>query len=238
MSRIDNTFTPGTLFEESVERIPLRIEEGLIKSYPIERVAESIASLFNLQYNGKVNALNPIRGITTTNGEIRITSENGADKIISVEVTNEDIIEDMDRHFLKYGWFNFRTDGNVHKYERKFGDRFSAKQLLNVTNRLYHIMPSTLIGKVTTQGLVPKSSKTYGFSNEERIYLSVYEPSADDVNDFKLMKGDWNKDYSAVEVHVDKIPETQSFFFDPRWPDSVFTFEPIPSSAIKIVEIK
>ena len=40
----------------------------------------------------------------------------------------------------------------------------------------------------------------------------------------------------VVEVNLNELKSDQAFFFDPRWKNSIFTFEPIPNTAIKIME--
>lgn len=234
MARIDKTYGPGTLFGESVDRFPILIKEGLIKSYPVSAVARAISQLFTLEFEGKISLGARIRE-KSSNGRIWVSTENGNDEVIYVEVDNPEIIENMDNHFLKYGWFNYRTDGNVRRYERKFGDRFSVRQLRNVTDEIYHITTVDLRKKIEREGLIPKASKTLGFTNDERIYFSLEKPTPSDISAFKSMKS-LDKPCIVVGVSLEKLPTGQSFFFDPRWQNSIFTFEPIPMGAVRIID--
>lgn len=234
MARIDNTYKPGSLFGEAVDRFPLLIKEGLIKSYPVSAVAKAISDIFTLDFEGNVSLGAKMRE-KPVNGRIWITTENGDDEVIFVELNNTGILDDMNHYFLKYGWFDYRSDDNIYRYERKFGDRFSVRQLRNVTSEIYHITTIDLKKKIEREGLVPKESKTPGFNNEDRLYFMLEKPTPDDISAFSSMK-QFDKPCIVVGVDLGKLPSGQSFFFDPRWQNSIFTFEPIPKNAIRILD--
>lgn len=242
MGRMGENVTSHTLFDVMVEKRPLLIKEGLITTYPTESVIDSIAEHNGLSINGKwKDTIDSMRGKENEpNGDIRISKPNGTDEIIVVTLPREsELFDKINAHMLKYGWFNYRTDGNddnvEYMFEKKFGDRFTVGQLLNMTDKIYHVTSSRLKKKILGQGLVPKKSKTPGFDNEPRIYFRADIPSKEQAYDLNLMKGD-NAPPVVVEVDLNKLNKKQSFFFDARWKNSIFTFEPIPSSAIRVMD--
>ena len=58
---------------------------------------------------------------------------------------------------------------------------------MNITDKIYHIGPSNIIDKVKKQGLIPKESKSPGFYNEPRIYLS-FEKDYYDLEDLASIR--------------------------------------------------
>ena len=223
---------------------PLTITEGLITTYPTDKVIKSLTGNFNLTVNGKTNEIDilwKVRGLEPPkpNGDIKVEKPNGYDETIVVTLPRgSEFYDAINSHLLKYGWFNYRTDeeGSSLKYcyEKKFGDRFSVKQILNVTNYIYHVTSVALKRKIKTQGLAPKESKTPGFTNEPRIYFRPDLPTLEDATALVSMKEIQNKPM-VVEVDLRKLNPNQSFFFDSRWRNSIFTFEPVPPTAIRIM---
>jgi hypothetical protein len=239
MDRLGGNTHPITSFDLSVNVRPLIIKEGLIMTYPTESVVAAIAEHNGLSINGKnINTLSALKG-KEPSGDIRVSSENGEDEIIVVTLLKgSDKFDGINAHMLKYGWFNYRTDEYddrlEHMYEKKFGDRFTVGQLLNLTDKIYHITSSVLRKKISSQGLVPKESKTPGFSNEPRVYFRLDVPTKGMAGDLMNMKFS-NEPPVVIEVDLRKMNPSQAFFFDPRWINSIFTFEPIPVNAIRVM---
>ena len=243
MKRMGETVYSTEQFDMLVDIRPLLIKEGLITTYPTDSVVKAIADHSNLSVNGKWKS--GIRGAmdgieTRPSGDIRIERPNGKDDVIVVTLQkNSDAFDNVNAHMLKYGWYNSRTDENndtiEYSFEKKFGDRFTVRQLRKMTNKIYHVTSSKLRKKIISQGLIPKESKTLGFSNGSRIYFRPDLPSKDMARNFMDLKLD-KEPPIAVEVDLDGLNSDQAFFFDPRWKNSIFTFEPIPNTAIKIME--
>lgn len=243
MKRMGETVYSTEQFDMLVDIRPLLIKEGLITTYPTDSVVKAIADHSNLSVNGKWKS--GIRGAmdgieTRPSGDIRIERPNGKDDVIVVTLQkNSDAFDNVNAHMLKYGWYNSRTDENndtiEYSFEKKFGDRFTVRQLRKMTNKIYHVTSSKLRKKIISQGLIPKESKTLGFSNGPRIYFRPDLPSKDMARNFMDLKLD-KEPPIAVEVDLDGLNPDQAFFFDPRWKNSIFTFEPIPNTAIKIME--
>ena len=229
---------PNGLFDAARKRFPLIIKEGLIVTYPTESVVNAIAEQNNLSINGKYRLFSFAEW--TPDGDIRVSKPNGEQETIVVTLPfGSDKFYNINAHMLKYGWFNYRTDesndGIEYAFEKKFGDRFTVNQLLNLTDKIYHVTSSVLKKKITSQGLVPKESKTPGFSNEPRVYFRLDVPTKGMAYDLMNLKFS-NEPPIVVEVDLRILKPEQAFFFDPRWRNSIFTFEPIPVNAIRVME--
>ena len=231
------------MYEAMKAMHPLIIKEGLIMTYPTEMVIKSIAEHYNLSVNGETNEISSLlRGSSPgVSGDIKTIYPNGEDEIIVVKLPRgSEIFDGINSHMLKYGWFNFRTDENdgvEYMFEKKFGDRFTVGELSNMTEKIYHITSSRLKKKILSQGLVPKASKTPGFINEPRIYFRLDLPSIDMARGLMNMKFE-NEPPVVFEVNLKSLNPKQAFFFDPRWGNSIFTFEPIPPTALTAIEEK
>ena len=242
MERMGETVTSFQPFDLLTDRQPLLIKEGLITTYPTEKVVETISSMYHLTISGKKNSptYDKLREYEDENGDITVKRPNEKDDIIVVTLSDADNrFKDINAHLLKYGWVNYRTDeiSNGYKFyfEKKFGDRFTVKQLRKMTDKIYHATRAKLRKKIMNQGLIPKESKTYGLNNEPRIYFRVDVPSKDMAEDLGRMKGD-DSPAIVVEIDLSKLKQSQSFFFDGRWPNSIFTFEPIPAAALRVMD--
>ena len=238
MDRIGGECNSSGLFDLVRRMNPLIIKEGLIMTYPTESVINVIAENNNLSINGEYKSFS--FNTTAPDGDIRISKPNGEQEIIVVTLPlGSDKFDGINAHMLKYGWFNYRTDEHdeyvEYMFEKKFGDRFTVGQLLNLTDKIYHITSSVLKKKISSQGLVPKESKTPGFSNEPRIYFRLDVPTKDMAYDLMNLKFS-NEPPVVIEVDLRKMNPSQAFFFDPRWRNSIFTFEPIPVNAVRIME--
>ena len=241
MERMGEKVNSFHSFDLATQRHPLIIKEGLIQTYPTDRVVDAVAKNAHLKVWGETgNQLNTLRQKPKPfNGEIGVVYFNGNDENILVKIPSENLkaFENINAHLLKYGWVNFKQkivdDKTFFYFEKKFGDRFTTEQLLNITDKIYHVTNSSLENKILKQGLIPKQSKTPGFNNEPRIYFLPNPPTKDEAYEIVRMKG---KDEQPIiaEVDLKSLKKNQAFFFDSRWANSFFTFEPIPIAAITI----
>jgi hypothetical protein len=125
-------------------------------------------------------------------------------------------------------------------YEAKTGEQFNIPP---DKTKAYHVTPDILLDKIRGEGLVPKTESKLA-DHPERIYLFL---NSEDTP--KQMVGAiWNsltddkkraiKDYYLLEVDLKKLPD-HKFYLDPQSSltyISIFTTNPIPKSAIKIID--
>lgn len=245
---IRETETPNTsVLEKWRKHYPFVITEGLIQSYPEESVAHTIAQLYNLTLGSWEYG---------DNGRIKVkdgAGNNGKRILISLTKEGMEFLDGINNHMLKYGWFlaeqEYTFEGMRVVFEKKFGDRYSVADLLKKPGNkfLYHITSSKIAEKISRQGFVPKSH------TEEYLKTSDAFKNGDDVNGrvyFFIVKPDdsmvrtWGRvacsrtggEPVLITVNPEFIDKNVSFFMDPRWANGVFTYEPIPPSAIYSIE--
>ncbi len=238
MKRMGESLPNFSYYEVLMNQKPLLIKEGLIMTYPTDNVVSILSSLYGLKINNKTNLLGRNEE-KNENGNINVVKLNGEEDTIIITLKNNSLFNDINAHCLKYGWVNYRTDeenkNKIYYFEKRFGDRFTANALKNMCKKIYHITSSTLKNKILKQGLVPKESKTHGFKNEPRIYFRIDLPSKEQAYSLNLMK--FNLAPPIVfEIDVEKLDKSHAFFFDSRWQNSIFTFEPIPVNAIRLMD--
>lgn len=241
IKRMGEDISPLSFWDKIIDEKPIFLKEGLIASYNGEMVLNAICDSFHLRRNGKTHkiSLEPLRGIEHVYiGDAFLTKENEED-IIKVRLdADEDFIDVIKKRLEKYGWNLFRTDKDednktIFSFEKRYPTSFYARNILNITDKIYHIGPSNIIDKVKKQGLIPKESKSPGFYNEPRIYLS-FEKDYYDLEDLASIR---DVDSMVIfEIDVTKLNSEHKFFWDGRMPNAFFTLEPIPPKAINIIK--
>ena len=180
MKRMGENISPLSFWDKMIDENPIIIKEGLITSYNGEIVLNAICDSFHLRKNGQTKiSIEPLRGTEYIYiGDAYITKEN-EEEIIKVRLdTNEDFIDIIKKRLEKYGWNLFRKDKDennkyIFSFEKRFPTSFVARNILKITDKIYHVGPSNIVEKVKRQGLIPKESKSPGFYNEPRIYLGM-----------------------------------------------------------------
>lgn len=240
MKRMGENISPTSFWDKIIDEKPIFLKEGLIASYNGEMVLNAICDSFHLRRNGKTHkiSLEPLRGIEHVYiGDAFLTKENEED-IIKVRLdADEDFIDVIKKRLEKYGWNLFRTDKDednktIFSFEKRYPTSFYARNILNITDKIYHIGPSNIIDKVKKQGLIPKESKSPGFYNEPRIYLS-FEKDYYDLEDLASIR---DVDSMVIfEIDVTKLNPEHKFFWDGRMPNAFFSLEPISPNAITVI---
>lgn len=244
--------TPGTSVLDTFHRhYPIVIKEGLIKTYPAESVVLVMSHLFDL-YCGNSGY--------GKNGQIKLkkdekeSSDFSEDRIIIVlNPVSDNLIDGINNHMLKYGWFmgeeNENPDGSlVLVYEKKYGDRYSVDDILKKPGDkyLYHITSSKVAEKIKRQGFVPKSHTEFLIADKglrakagerDRVYFFIERPSDFEVVSWGGMAVDRSGGVpTLITIDPEAIDKKVSFFVDPRWRNGVFTYEPISPSSIVNIE--
>lgn len=242
--------TPGTSVLDTYHRnYPLNIKEGLIKTYPTERVVLVMSHLFDL-YCGNSGY--------GKNGRIKIKKDNYAEPdeeriVIALENFAKNLVDGINNHMLKYGWFMAEENRNpddslVFVYEKKFGDRYSVDDMLKKPGDryLYHITSSKVAEKIKNDGFVPKSHTGYLIADKEfrgqpdeanRVYFYIEKPTDFDIMSWGNVACDRSGGVPAlITIDLEAISKNISFFVDPRWRKGIFTYEPISPEAIVNIE--
>ena len=239
MKRMGENISPLSFWDKMIDENPIIIKEGLITSYNFEMLLNDICYYFHLRKNCQTKiSIEPLRGTEYIYiGDAYITKEN-EEEIIKVRLdTNEDFIDIIKKRLEKYGWNLFRKDKDennkyIFSFEKRFPTSFVARNILKITDKIYHVGPSNIVEKVKRQGLIPKESKSPGFYNEPRIYFSF----ENDYNWDMIASIREVKSMVTFEIDVTKLNPEHKFFWDGRMPNAFFSLEPIPFTAITVIE--
>ncbi len=228
-------YADGDFYDVVHQVYPINLTEGLIDTYPAELVVKTIGNLYNLYPVVENNAL----------GVIKIKEKSNKETVIDIVLYSYDekTATGIRKHFLKYGYFLSLEDVPAVgksarlRFEKRFGDRFTKKNIKTKTTTLYHVAPAKSVEKILRQGLTPRQERTYNNSKEngdmEKVYLYLEHPDASDLTYFQWRFGD----IAIFEIDVDKLQDNISFFYDPRLNKAMFTYEPITPQAIKLEQI-
>jgi hypothetical protein len=177
---------------------------------------------------------------------------------INVDYVNQQTLDKINDFMDNNGWFptNIKSSGGVNgKYSLKVNDflrqrnveigyesRLNGEMIPNKT-KAYHVTPDIFVDNVLDNGLTPKTESKLS-DHPERIYLFL-NPD----NTFKQMVkvlfnslSDEKKksiyEYKVLEIDLTQLPN-HKFFLDPQSSPtymSIFTLQPIPKSAIKVID--
>ena len=243
MKRMGEDLSTYSIWDMIMIDNPIVINEGLITTYDSNIVLDAICKSFHLRKNGNhiENMIMVLKNKETIyiGDAFLIKGENDEDIIKIVLDTNENFIETIKQRMSKYGWSLYRRDKNLNNktefmFEKRYPECFTTTQLLKVINSLYHVAPNGVINKILKQGLVPKTSKTLGFSNEPRIYLWLQRMNDIDWSTMiNLRRNDHGK---TLKIDLTKLDLDHKFYIDQRIPNALFSLEPIPPSAIEILK--
>jgi len=212
----EDTYHLDMVFENY--RLPVIIQEGLIKSYDVDSVIAFISKAFGLKNN-------IYKGI----------GQNNCEKIIIQIPKDFDNKNKLDYYLNKYGWFLSREDEENEyiklNYEKKYDEFMYSFQIKMSTQYLYHVTDEKNVDNILKKGLKPKSkTNSDGYMNNERVYLYLNEP------DKTEMLISVSKNPITLRINLDKMNKTTKFYFDPRIENAFYTYEPIPNSAIEILK--
>lgn len=243
----------GFLFEAFFKDKPYIIEEGLIKTYPIDRVIFALSGLFDLykeeDYTERYKTLYKLDNGEEVefNGVIEKQSSKNKTNRILIKVKNDNFNQnDFDKYLLKYGWFcasSYKMEGYKNiicfVYEKKFD--VEVTDFVNEKRYVYHICPNIYLNKIDNKGLVPKYSSWNVFSNPERVYFLINEPSHEDFTNIALNFAGGKEIYSEndgwsllkVDVSANK---NAKFYFDPRMKGGIYTMDNISPDSIEIID--
>lgn len=201
------------------------LQEGLIRTYPIEKSREYLIKLYDFDEN-----------------QVEIFNDNGVDKLRFIIPNNTNIITKVKKAMDLCGYFS-----SVEK-EYPYIDKwvylnFEPKNQDDVNDYvremkvIYHVTQEKNVDKITKIGLTPRFKNPL-FSYPERIYLFVEETPPDEIygltKQLKNVKNDEAKHYLLI-LDVTKIPNNVNFYLDPNYGYGLYTKDNIPPTAIKEV---
>lgn len=215
------------------------INEGLIMSYPFEKVVKSLKKKF------RFNDEQVIHRTIENNGEfVTLIS------IILPFNSTKTELGNIDNFMNTCGFFKTQVFKRIGEsangiliYEPKYSHDISNK-IREECSVIYHSAPNICLNKILKRGLVP-SNKNALFYYPDRAYCMIGDymtkeqlltlknvqmvrnhQRPQDRNPYDDLK------YSLLTIDVDKIPMDVKMYIDPMAPNAFFTYDVIPPNAI------
>lgn len=225
---------PFSLCEQFTKTInDKRLIEGLIKSYPFEKIFKHIKDYLNFtdSYEDYVNKPKKYSGFVTIieldNGEMAF------DIIYQDTLNNGEKIKDL-MSFAGY----YETDNE--EYEGGFKRKVFTPKFINKVNEvvyekefIYHITLGKLIDKIKKSGLCPRNGRKQNLNNPDRIYFLLNEPDYDTLD---LLLPQMYKKQEEINDTVLLTIKTEglnvNFSYDPYTENRIFTTDNIPPEFI------
>jgi len=223
------------------------IHEGLIKSYDIKVLINSLENLFE-KYDRPFDIIDYDDDVIILKTRDKTwKSENG----------------DNDRHLLNgfinilrtTGWYINTYDKNMTSYKTKFSTdvmdtnfitlNFSLvkiydKKISTIPPILYHVTGLKNIDKIKKQGLVPKSKNKIEY-HLDRVYLTSNYDIAEEF--LKILNYNYDSDdYTILTINTNNINNLK-LYYDPTYYhnseenyDTFYTYDNIPPYSIKYID--
>ena len=243
------------------------LTEGLITSYPIDKVIDILSRELYLKrlkdYNRNFST-DYLISLTTRRSEYcgtiqKIKGSNDTDRI-SITVAKDGYNKNkelLDKYLVPSGYFCYgiyndsyeSEDGkyafDTFVYEKKF-DNDVTNSIFKYKRELYHITLNAYVDKILRQGLKPKDSEWINdlFPAKDRIYFFLNDVTNTVFKNPEIYffdkenKNTYNTGYTLLKIDVSKLNKNIKFYSDPRQNNSVFTYDSINPEAIKIVDTK
>lgn len=201
------------------------INEGLIKTYPINKTVEYVTRLFGL-----------------TNNQINVINKGNVHKILVMFENSKERREQMRKAMNLCGYeLASENTENIHNviyqmYTQKFSDSLT-NELKRRMSFLIHVTPSYNKEKILHQGFVPKSKNELFTYGDEIFFFTQDAPIVHIVDqiyqkDCKIKNDLNNHIYTLFQVRLNKIPNDVKFEIDPNLDFAVRTKDNISSNAI------
>jgi hypothetical protein len=245
----ENNFPKLSLspIQEDMVRRPL--DEGLIVSYPIDKVVRHMMMFFKLSNDLNEYVSNPYNKYGVI---VPLKTRNSSDVILLAVRKNtgsvyEQIVSTMEN---LCGWqlSCIVNDTPISKayplwfieshYVLQFEKRFDNDVSDEVFSRkyIYHVCPSSRLEKIRHIGLTPRNSTWNDFKHNGRIYFYLEKSNLSEVaNEFSVKNVNTNG-FVLLSINLDFINKDIRFFSDPRQPFGVFTMSNIHPKAITPIE--
>lgn len=236
-----HNFIPSLSIFDNSKDINQIIDEGLIHTYPVDKVKTKIVTDCWLNPEDVIPQVR-----TSINGDKITLIFVVIDKYDSSEKKG-DIITQMNR----YGYFLAR-DFQPHRqfpnrllgmFEPKFTNKIND-ELRQSCRYLYHTAPFILLNKIQTIGLTPRT-KNSQYKYPPRVFFmrgdkmdseqirhlgnvqKARNNSARDTNNPKE-----NYQHCLIKLDLSKIPNNVNFYNDPNSHGGIFTYDNISPTAI------
>ena len=184
-----------TFLDYYKEEKQLKLNEGLITSYPIDKLKTHLGNTLR----NKILNMSIIRG-----------------KLL-VQPKNPEVAEEVKRIGDVYGYHTGTKKDYVIQLEPKYPTEILARELPKI---VYHVTEERFLPSIRKIGLRPGSSESKMYVHSERIYLLVLINEKDLNHDIKALIEAFN----YTEPAVLKVQLTEPFYYvDPNVMPGIFS---------------
>lgn len=210
------------------------VDEGLIKSYDIEKVKDIVCRRFNLapwQFTVKQQSLsgnNVNVAVLFLNKDINKNDEGDIENLMRTcgyHIANKPRFEN-----------GFKIVVFTPFFSRNISKRVKMKYKC-----LYHATPAIYVEKILKNGLEPKSkNKLYMYP--DRVHCMVGDNltrlQKDILRTVQRRRGENNilddNKFFILKIDTSKLPDNTNFYVDAMAPESIYTYDNIPPKAISV----
>jgi len=235
-----------------------RIDEGLIKSYPADKVENIVRRHLGLDNDNRKEYL--FRSIGENGGDVFSFLLPTKSQYRGAMETNIERAMNACGYYLANSFLDKYTiselkggtrekqenpiEFKILQYEKNFDDIVNVKQW----SYIYHITSKRHLENIRKIGLMPKSTNN-AFNYPERVYFmkgSVQRSEAKKLADMlkyvkennpnfnPLLKN--NNDYVLLQIDTSNLNDNMIFYNGQDFSSEIFTYSNIPPSAIKLVD--
>lgn len=214
------------------------INEGLIKTYPIDKSINYIVRKYGLSSNQvQVNSMN--NGIIPVD-IICVILPNGIDG---------NTLGNIKHDLQTCGYFNNQEPTSIQNtnyfvlaFEPKFSKDIS-KMVRQNYKYLYHSTPRIYMDKIVKLGLIPKSKNSLFFYPDRTFLMIGDKLDPKQINVLKNVQSARNahvdpnnpietKEYVLLTIDVSRLPTDIKFYCDPMADGAIFTYDNVPPNTI------
>lgn len=254
--RIVSNISPNTglLYEFCINAD--RIDEGLITSYPVDKVAKFLTNLYNFisykEFKEKYkSSLSKFATKTTKHGIVSVYKNKNNQEIITFIVPDyheqftKELIETklsligyifVNSVFYRYEPINDERWVRL-VYEKRYNEKIALDK--NHYRYFYHICTQEQYNNIQKRGLKPKVSQMFGINHDERLYFSTMNDMSSIYSIAQNIAINKRKPigttYIMLQIDLSRCSNVD-FYYDPRMDNAIYTYEPIPKDAISVVD--
>lgn len=210
----------------------LKLDEGLVSTYPVDKVIEYVSKYFKFNVDQIY----------------KMEAENGVYHIGVIIANRDNNFEVIKKAMKLCGYYlgspKENKIGNDPVIELQFEPKIQVDESEKIRNEetfLYHLTPMYNIGKIKHIGFSPRL-KNELFSYPSRTYFIRGSVSKEDVLNLGEQLCAANTSlgndgrYALITIDLGKVPDGVKMFLDPNYQYGIFVMENISSNVIIDIE--
>lgn len=205
------------------------INEGLIRTYPIEKTISYISAYFDLHPKQVMVETSADDNIARIIVYIPSIKDNVQVMIDAMRYCGHHLRSPKVETIKPNTWVWLQFEPLIQKDE--------SRTIRNEENKLYHLTPYCNVGKIKHIGFSPRS-KNELFNYPRCVYLlrgSLEDTEIKSIGKNLCAKNssEWNNgEYALITIDIDKIPNDVEMYLDKNYPHGIFVTKNIEPDVI------